>query len=138
MKQSLRLMIITILALLLFACGSKYDRVESTLSDYADAMEDYVARMEKAESADDVVNAMKGYTQKIKTLIPRLQEMHKQFPELASGKKFPGELEKVSRRMKTMGDKVQAAMMKTMQYMMDPKVQKAMTEQAQAMAQTGQ
>ena len=127
----------TFLALLVIACGGKYDDVESTLSDYADAMEDYVGRMETADSAEAVITAMKEYTQKIKVLTPRLQETYKQFPELASGKKFPEELEKVSRRMEKMGDRVQAAMMKSMQYMMDPEVQKAMTEQAQAMAQTG-
>ena len=138
MKRCIRLMSIAFLVSLVMACGGKYDEVESTLSDYADAMEDYVARMEKADSADAVAKAMKDYTQKIQSLTPRLQEMYKQFPELASGKKFPEELEKVSRRMENISDKVQGAMMKTMQYMMNPEVQKAMTEQAQAMAQTGQ
>lgn len=137
MKRSIRLMSIVFLTLLLVACGGKYDDVESTLSDYADAMEDYVARLETADSADAVTQAMKDFTHTIKALTPRLQEMYQQFPELASGRDYPEELDKISRRMENMAEKVQAAMMKTMQYMMDPDVQKAMTEQAQAMAQTG-
>ena len=159
MKRSIRLMSIVFLTLLLVACGGKYDDVESTLSDYADAMEDYVARLETADSADAVTQAMKDFTHTIKALTPRLQEIYQQFPEpggqrldcmtprlqeiyqqfpeLASGRDYPEELEKISRRMENMAEKVQAAMMKTMQYMMDPDVQKAMTEQAQAMAQTG-
>ena len=137
MKRSIRLMSIVFLTLLLVACGGKYDDVESTLSDYADAMEDYVARLETADSADAVTQAMKDFTHTIKALTPRLQEMYQQFPELASGRDYPEELDKISRRMENMAEKVQAAMMKTMQYMMDPDVQTAMTEQAQAMAQTG-
>lgn len=73
--------------------------------------------------------------EKMKSLAPRLREMNEKFPELASGKGFPKELEQISQRMTDLGQKVQTTMMKAMKYMMDPDVQQAMSEQAQAMAQ---
>ena len=100
-------------------------------------MKDYVASMEKADNADEVLAAMDQYTQ-MRTLVPRLQEMNQKFPELASGNSYPKELEKVGQRMTELSQKVQSAMMKTVQYMMDPQVRQAMNAQAQAMAQTGQ
>lgn len=137
MKKGLWLLMAVILAVALVACGGKYDDVESVLNDYADAMEDYAARMEKADSAEAVATAMNEYTQNVKTLAPRLQEMNRKFPELASGNTYPKELEKVSQRMAELSQKVQSAMMKTVSYMMDPQVQQAMIAQAQAMAQAG-
>ena len=138
MRKRLCVMISVLLSIALMACGSKYDDVESTLNDYADVMETYATRMEKADSSDAVVQAMNEYTQQLQILAPRLKAMHQQFPELASGRTYPEELEKVSRRMAELGPKVQSAMMKTVSYMMDPQVQQAMTAQAQAMAQSGQ
>ncbi|WP_319409845.1 hypothetical protein [uncultured Desulfosarcina sp.] len=138
MKKRLWMVMVVIISAAIISCGSKYDKAESTLNDYADAMEDYVAHMDKADSADAVVAAMNRYTEKMQSLAPRLQKMNQNFPELASGKAFPKELEKVSQRMAELGQKVQTTMMKTMKYMMDPKVQQAMTLQAQAMAQVAQ
>jgi hypothetical protein len=138
MRKMVWVVMIVLVSAAMVSCGGKYDDVESTLTDYADAMEDYVAQMDQAESSDAVVKAMKGYTEKMKALAPRLKEMSEKFPELASGKDFPKELEKVSQRMADMGQKVQTAMMKSMKYMMDPDVQQALTEQSQAMAQAAQ
>jgi hypothetical protein len=138
MRKVVSVVIILLVFAAMVSCGGKYDDVESTLTDYADAMEDYVSQMDRAESSDEVVKAMRGYTEKMKSLAPRLKEMNEKFPELAPGKTFPKELEKISQRMADMGQKVQAAMMKTMKYMMDPNVQQALTEQSQAMAQAGQ
>lgn len=138
MKKSVYVVITVLLCVAVIACGSKYDDVESTLNDYADAMEEYGSRMEKADNVDAVVAAMNRYTEQMQSLAPRLQEMNQKFPELASGNSYPKALEKVSQRIAELSQKVQSAMMKTVQYMMDPQVQQAMTAQAQAMAQTGQ
>lgn len=135
MGKTLWVVIVALLFATMASCGGKYDEVESTLNDYADAMDAYVVQMEQADNADAVVKAMNSYTEKMKSLAPRLQEMNKKFPELASGNAAPKELEKVSQRMDELGEKVQATMMKSMQFMMDPDVQHALNEQAQAMAQ---
>jgi len=137
MQRCLRSMGVVMLALLVIACGGKYDEVESTLNDYADAMEDYIGRMEKADSAEAVAKAMQGYTEKVIDLTPRLQEMNRNFPELATDKDAPEELETVSRRLAELGTKLQPAIMKTMPYMMDPQVQQAMAAQTRAMEQAG-
>jgi hypothetical protein len=100
-------------------------------------MEHYIGRMEKADSAEAVAKAMQDFTEKMSALAPRLQEMNRKFPELATDKDAPKELEKVSQRMSDLSTKLQSAMMKAMPYMMDPQVQQAMTAQAQAMAQSG-
>ncbi|BBO66859.1 hypothetical protein DSCA_07890 [Desulfosarcina alkanivorans] len=138
MKKTLLAALVALLSTAILSCGGKYDDVDRTLSDYADAMEDYVSRMDKADNADAVVKAMNDYTRKMKSLAPRLKEMNEKFPELASGKDFPKELEKISKRMEDLSQKVQTTMMKTMKFMMDPDVQKAMTDQAHAMAQVSQ
>jgi hypothetical protein len=138
MKKRLWMVMVVIISAAMISCGGKYDTAESTLNDYADAMEDYVAHMDKADSADAVVAAMNRFTEKMQSLAPRFQEMSQKFPELDSGQAFPKELEKVSQRMADLGQKVQTTMMKTMKYMMDPKVQQAMTQQAQATAQIAQ
>ena len=138
MKNRLWMVMVVIISAAIISCGGKYDNAESTLNDYADAMEDYVAQMDKADSADAVVEAMNRYTEKMQALAPRFQEMNQNFPELASGKAFPKELEKVSQRMADLSQKVQTTMMKTVKYMMDPRVQQAMTTQAQAMTQVAQ
>jgi methyl-accepting chemotaxis protein len=138
MKKALWVTIVTVVAAAMISCGGKYDDVESTLNDYADAMDDYVAQMDRAENADDVVKAMNHYTENMKSLAPRLQEMNQKFPELASGEAYPQELEKISQRMVDLSQKVQTTMMKSMKYMMDPEVQQALSEQAQAMAQVSQ
>lgn len=138
MKKSLSVVLVALLSAAILSCGGKYDEVDRTLSDYADAMEDYVTQMDKADNADAVVKAMNDYTRKMTSLAPRLKEMNEKFPELASGKDFPEELEKLSQRMEDLSQKVQTTMMKTMKFMMDPEVQKAMTDQAHAMAQVAQ
>ena len=84
MQRCLRLMGTVILIFLVIACGGKYDEVESTLNDYADAMEHYIGRMEKADSAEAVAKAMQDFTEKMSALAPRLQEMNRKFPELAT------------------------------------------------------
>jgi len=137
MQRCLRSMGVVMLALLVIACGGKYDEVESTLNDYADAMEDYIGRMEKADSAEAVAKAMQDYTEKVIDLTPRLQEMNRNFPELATDKDAPEELKTVSRRLAELGTKLQPAIMKTMPYMMDPQVQQAMAAQTRAMEQAG-
>jgi hypothetical protein len=138
MRKMAWVVMIAFVSAAMVSCGGKYDDVESTLTDYADAMDDYVAQMDRAESSEEVVEAMQGYTGKMKSLAPRLKEMNEKFPELASGKAFPKELEEISQRMADLGQKVQTTMMKTMKYMMDPEVQQALSEQSQAMAQAAQ
>jgi hypothetical protein len=138
MKKKLWIVMVVILSAAMISCGGKYDTAESTLNDYADAMEDFVEHMDRTDSADAVVAAMNRFTEKMQSLAPRLQEMNQKLPELASGKTFPKELKKVSQRMDDLGQKVQTAMMKTVKFMMDPKVQQAMAAQAQSMAQVAQ
>jgi hypothetical protein len=121
-----------------FACGGKYDEAKTVLNDYADATEAYVTQIDKSGDADTVAAAIKAYTAKLAELTPKLQKIHETYPELRTGKDLPQELEKIGTRMEAMGEKMQASMMKIMPYMMDPAVQKAMTEQAQAMMKAGQ
>lgn len=130
--------LLVMLSLVVIACGGKYDEAENALNDYADVMEEYTASMEKADSADEVVKAINTYTEKMKTLAPKLQEINKKFPELGSEKDLPKELEKVSARIVELSQNVQSAMMKSMQHMMNPEVQKAIAAQSKAMAGMGQ
>ena len=56
-----------------------------------------------------------------------------QYPEIVGKSEPPEELKAEADAMKTTSSKMQGAMMKTMQYMPDPAVQKAMEEQGKIM-----
>lgn len=54
-----------------------------------------------------------------------IQRLNEKYPEYKSGK-VPKEVEKEAERLEEVAARMSAAMMKTVSYMMDPAVQKAM------------
>ena len=117
----------------LTACGSKYSDVEEVMNAQAKAMENYIGAMEQAENAEDVVASITGFTSEMKVLIPRMKEVMAKYPEIADDQTPPEELQAVSEEMRNLSGKLQSAMMKAMEYMQDPGVQKAIQDQGRIM-----
>ncbi|MBW2143111.1 MAG: hypothetical protein JRG75_01765 [Deltaproteobacteria bacterium] len=121
----------------LAACGSgKYSDVNEAMIAQAEAMENYIDAMGKAESAEDVVAAIEGFTREMKKLLPEMQNMLAKYPELAELEAPPEELREQTEKMRELSGNLQASMMKSMQYMQDPEVQKAMEKQGKVMMET--
>jgi hypothetical protein len=132
-SKGLMLAAVVLFVLNLTACGSKYSDVEEAMNAQAKTMENYIDAMEKAESAEDVVASINGFTSEMKELIPQLKEVMATYPELSDEQAPPEELQAVSEEMRTQSGNLQAAMMKAMQYMQDPGVKKAIQDQGRIM-----
>ena len=88
--------------------------------------------MADAKSADDVVKTIDKFTEDMKELMPELMELEKKYPGYRNGQ-GPKELEADVKEMEDVSQKMSEAMRNMMKYMMDPKVQEAMTRMGEAM-----
>jgi hypothetical protein len=122
---------------LLAACGSgKYDDAEEIISDQAKITEDYVNGLDQAKSSEDVVDVINEFSDGMKSLIPKIKEYKEKFPELWTGnEEVPEKIKAQQKRLEEAGQKVQAATMNLMKYMMDPKVQEALANMGREMGQ---
>ena len=110
---------------------------KSIIKNQARVTEDYVNGLANAKNADDVVGVIKKYTEEMKKLIPELQQFQKNYPDYKQGK-LPAGMEADIKRMEEVSAKIPAAMMKVTQYMMDGRVQEAMTQMGNEMANLNQ
>ncbi len=134
MKLSKSIMPAVLFILTLAACGSgEYSDVKDVMNAQAGAMKNYIEAMAKAENAQDVVNAINGFTGEMKQLVPEMKMTLKKYPELSNNQTPPEALKAQTEEIRELSGKLQAATMKTMQYMQSPEVQKAMQEQGKVM-----
>lgn len=133
MKRLFTIMIAVMLSSLLASgCGSSRNSdAKSIIIKQATVTEQYVNGLEKAKSADDVVVAVNRYTEGMKELIPMILEFEKKYPDYKTKGVAPAGMEKETARLESISAKMQPAMMKTMRYMYNPKVQKAMQNMGQ-------
>ncbi len=130
--------VFAVAGLLVFTCGaSPGDDAVDVIKAHADVMEKFVDNLEKATSAQDVAKTIDAYTAAMQELIPRIQSLNEKYPEYKSGK-VPKELEKEAERLEDLAARVSSAMMKTVSYMMDPAVQKAMENMGDEMSKLGE
>lgn len=145
MKKNTTLCLVALLALTLLAmagCSSdKYADAKSLMKDQASVAESYVSGLESAGSADDVAAVIDKYTDDMKSLIPRIKEFQKKYPELSSYSSAagtPDEVKPEMDRLKEAMGKIQSATMNMMKYMMDPKVQQSFQRMAKELGPLGQ
>ena len=123
---------------ILAACGGKYSDAIEISEKQLDAMEAYADRLEKADSKETMIAAMKDFGAKMEKLTAKAQGLREKYPELYQpGAKLPDEFTEISKKTEAVVARMTAASMKTMQYMMDPEVQKAMMQMNAAMMNTG-
>lgn len=139
MKQIASIMaVFAVAGLLIFGCGATPgDDTADVINQHADVTEKFVNNLEKANSAQGVAKAIEAYTAGMQELIPRIQSLNEKYPGYKSGK-VPKELEKEAKRLEGLAARMSAAMMKTVSYMMDPAVQKAMEDMGNEMAKLGE
>jgi len=110
----------------LSACGGG-DTPKSVMNDYFDLMDNYLNGMEKADSADDIVDVLETFSKKMETLAPRMKAIMEKYPELKGmkGGKLPEEYKDLNDRMQKMMPRMVGIFGKMMKYGNDPKVKEA-------------
>ena len=113
------------LLFLLAGCGGKYSDVKKINEQYIDLVEAHIADLDKADNAADVATALNRFADGMEDLWPEMQKLSEKYPELKDKSNPPEELKETQKRSEELGKKMAGSMMKMMQYMMDPEVQKA-------------
>jgi hypothetical protein len=119
------------------ACGDQYGEAVKVNEQFAEATEEYVLALEKADNAEAVARAMDGYTAKMEKIVPKMKAIADQYPELKTTSEVPESLRVSREKAEAAGAKMAGAMMKLIQYMTDPKVLEAQQRMGKAMSSLG-
>lgn len=115
----------SLLAMLGCGDGQDYSDAVEINTKFVDAMESYIADIDKAEDADDVADAIEAYAQKVEELAPQMKEIAAKYPEWKDMGKVPEELKPIQEKAKQMASQIPNTFMKTMKYMTDAQVRDA-------------
>ncbi|MCP3952574.1 MAG: hypothetical protein GY697_10225 [Desulfobacterales bacterium] len=130
--------LVVFLVLILAACGGKYSDAIEISEKQLEAMETYTDRLEKADSKETIIAAMNDFGAKMEKIMTKAKGLREKYPELYKpGAEMPEEFAEIQKKTEAVVGRMTAASMKTMQYMMDPEVQKAMMKMNAAMMNTG-
>lgn len=130
--------LVVLVIFILAACGGKYADAIDLSEKQLDAMEAYTDRLEKADSKEAMIAAMKDFGTKMEKLSAKTEGLREKYPELYQpGAELPDEFKEISKKTEAVVTRMSAASMKTMEYMMDPEVQKAMMQMNAAMMNKG-
>ena len=130
MKRIYGILSIVLLSIFfVLSCGAEGS---SVIKKQVKASENYINGMADAKNADDVVKTIDKFTDDMKELMPELMELEKKYPGYRDGE-IPKELEADMKEMEEVSEKMAGAMSNMMKYMMDPKVQAAMTRMGEEM-----
>ncbi len=111
----------------LMACGGgKYDDANDVSNQFAEATENYVNDIAKADSASAVARAINTYADKVEKLGPKMRAMLEKYPELKDRNNIPEEMKESRKRQNALASKMGQALMTTMmKYGSDPQVMQA-------------
>ena len=115
-------------------CGSDNG---SILKRQAAITEEFAAGLTEAQNADDAVKVIDNYTEGLKELLPDLIAFHEKYPEYQQGN-VPKEIKDDAVQVEEAATKMAGAMMKLSRFMMDPKVQEAMTRMGEEVSKLGE
>ena len=73
----------------LVACGGKYADAEKIYTEFADAMDVYLADLEKATDAETTAEAINNFSDVMEGLAPRMQKISAKYPELKDPENVP-------------------------------------------------
>ncbi len=123
------LLSLMILVVLMAACGGGGAPGKASMEKMAVMLETLTASLEKADSGDAVAAAMNTYSDAMEKLVPEMQKLFKEHPELKEmdkgGKEIPAEYKDVIERITKASEKMMPAMMNASKYMQEEVVQKA-------------
>jgi hypothetical protein len=120
---------------MLIGCGGgKYGDAVEVNTKFADAMEDYIGDLDKADSAGTVAKAIDSFAAKVEKIAPRMKKLVEKYPELKNQDNYPEELKESQKRATELGQRMAGSFMKTMKHMRDAKVKTAHERLQKAMA----
>ncbi|MBN1197162.1 MAG: hypothetical protein JXA62_07125 [Candidatus Aminicenantes bacterium] len=136
MKRILIVASLFVVLLAFQACGGKSNDPKAVMGDYLTATENYVAEMEKSESANDVVKATDNFTARVKALAPRMKALMETHPELKGmkGNELPEGFEMFKDRFESLGPRFMGIMGKLMKYGDDAAIKEAQERLQKAMS----
>jgi len=111
MNKIIAALLFSILAMpfLTIGCRKEYSEVKKIDEEYIALMEDYVDEIEKVENAKDAAIAINWFTDSMKKLLPRMQEIAEKYPEIKDLTNLPKDLKENHKRMQEAGRKMTEA-----------------------------
>ncbi len=106
-------------------CGGKYDAAEKLNQAYIELLENYIADVEKVDSAKAAAKAVNRFADGMEDLLPRLKALAEKYPELKDRSNPPEQLKASQEKADALGLRMAGAMMKLMPYMEDAQVRDA-------------
>jgi hypothetical protein len=131
-----RIVSVALAALLMIAAcggGSDYSDAVKVNTKFVDAMSSYLDGIDKADSASAVVDAIDAYAREMEKLAPEMKAIAAKHPDWKDISKVPEELKPIQEKATAMAARIPASFMKSMKFMMDPKVQEAHKRLQEAM-----
>jgi len=113
----------------------KYAEVGPVMDKMIKLLEDLVAGMDKAATADEVAASMNAYSDKVAEILPKMNEIGDKFPEFKTQDQPPAELKPYNDRLMAMMGKLYSATSKADQFASDPKVAAAREKYDKVMAE---
>ncbi len=120
-----------VMVMFMTSCGSsggKYSDVKKFIDNMLSAQEEYIASVQKAGSADDVVKAVEVFGDRFQNIAKESIVLKEKYPDIAKwDKEPPAELKESFKKIEESNKKFQSIFMneKIRKFMMDKKVQMA-------------
>ncbi len=105
--------------------GGKYAEVTKIMEKSAEVVDNFVSKMDKADSGPKVAAAINSFADEMEKMKPKMDELEKKYPELKDMSDPPAELAPVMKKSEEIWQRLGPAMGKIMQYSGDPEVKKA-------------
>ncbi|UCE42865.1 MAG: hypothetical protein JSV17_07925 [Candidatus Aminicenantes bacterium] len=144
-----RTILIFLLAGLLFSTGiqshgenkitqnEKYEDAKIVLTDLAVLVEGFVENMNKADQPKDIANVLNKFTDSMKGLLPKINEIREKYPELNKEDTHPEELKPLLQRIDKDFQEMMKAYAKVISNIEDPAVKEADTKYKEVMSSLG-
>ncbi len=134
MRKQFLLIGIMVVSLVAGCGGDKYADVKDYMEKSIRIQEEYVAAIEKADSAGDIARAINKFAERLNAMKPQMKALMEKYPEIMMEKEPPSELREVTARQMEMAAKIEKASQLNVQpYTLDPVVVEATKNLSQAM-----
>ena len=118
----------------LSGCGkADYDDFVEVNTKFIEAMDEYTSSMDQASSAESVADAIEQFADTMETLAPEMKEIRGKYPEFQDKTQIPEKLRPLNEKAEQVAKRMPQTLMKSMQYMRDPKVIAAMQRLQESM-----
>ena len=121
-----RIVLLAVTGALMACGGGEYSDVIAVSNQFADASEEYINAMGRANNTSSAAAATNRFAAKVEKIAPRMRKIVDKYPELKDCNNVPDELKKVRERSDNLGGEMAGVMMKAgLTYRDNPEVIKA-------------